>query len=372
MNKLGFGLMRLPLLDEADRGSIDMEQTKQMVDAFLAAGFTYFDTAWMYHNFRSESAIKEALVQRYPRQAYTLATKLHAGYLQGKEDRDRIFAEQLRKTGVDYFDYYLLHDVNVQNSRVFERLDCFDWLAEKKRQGLIKHSGFSFHDHADYLQQVLADHPEVDFVQLQLNYLDWDSAGVQSRLCYEAACRAGKPVVVMEPVKGGTLARVPAAVEQLFRSYRSQLSPAAWAIRFAASLENVMMVLSGMSSLAQMEENIALMRDFQPLDAQEQQLIRQAVDLINADIAIPCTGCAYCQPGCPANIPISRYFSLYNADLQEVENKEWRPQGEYYQNLTQLFGKASDCLACGQCEQICPQHLPIIRHLQTVAAYFGS
>ncbi len=372
MKKLGFGLMRLPSTDANDPSKIDMEQVKQMVDAFLEAGFTYFDTAWMYCGFQSENAAREALVERYPRERYTLATKLHAGFLKGKEDRDRIFNEQLRKTGVDYFDYYLLHDIGVDHYEIYNRLDCFDWLMEKKRQGLVKKIGFSFHDNAELLDQVLSEHPEMDFVQLQINYLDWDSEGVQSRKCYEAAVKHHKPVIVMEPVKGGTLAQVPEAVEKLFENYAPNRSAASWAVRFAASLDQVVMVLSGMSSLKQVLDNTAYMTDFEPLGSEEQALVRKAVSLINANIAVPCTGCAYCVDGCPKHIAIPKYFSLYNADMQEAKDKGWTPQGEYYDRLTHLFGKASDCVGCGQCERACPQHLPIIRHLKEVAEYFGK
>lgn len=368
--KLGFGLMRLPLTDPNDGASVDVELLKTMVDAFLEKGFTYFDTAWMYCGFQSECAIREALVKRHPRDSYTLADKLHAGFLKTKEDRERIFQEQLRKTGVDYFDYYLLHDVGTDHYKTYQELDCFRWLEEKKAQGLARHIGFSYHDNAELLDRVLIEHPEVEFVQLQLNYLDWDSEGVQSRKCYETAVKHGKPVIVMEPVKGGTLARVPESVEKMFREARPEMSIPSWAIRFAASLEHVMVVLSGMSNMEQLLDNTDYMADFQPLSAQEQSLVKKAVDAINSTIAIPCTGCSYCTEGCPQRIAIPKYFSLYNADLQEIKEKSWRPQGEYYTRLTMNFGKASDCLECGQCEQVCPQHLPIIRHLKDVAARF--
>lgn len=368
--KLGFGLMRLPLTDPNDGASVDVELLKTMVDAFLEKGFTYFDTAWMYCGFQSECAIREALVKRYPRDRFTLADKLHAGFLKTKDDRDRIFQEQLRKTGVDYFDYYLLHDVGTDHYKTYQELDCFRWLEEKKARGLARHIGFSYHDNAELLDRVLTEHPEVEFVQLQLNYLDWDSEGVQSRKCYETAVKHGKPVIVMEPVKGGTLARVPESVEKMFRDSRPDMSIPSWAIRFAASLEHVMVVLSGMSNMEQLLDNTDYMADFQPLSAQEQALVKKAVDAINSNIAIPCTGCSYCTEGCPQRIAIPKYFSLYNADLQEIKEKSWRPQGEYYTRLTMNFGKASDCLECGQCEQVCPQHLPIIRHLKDVAARF--
>lgn len=363
--KLGFGLMRLPLTDANDKGSIDIEALKEMVDTFMEQGFTYFDTAWMYCAFKSENAVKEALTDRYPRDRYTLTTKLHASYLKTKEDRDRIFEEQRQKTGVDYFDYYLIHAIDQELYSIYNEMDCFNWLIEKKKQGLVKHIGFSYHDSAEFLDQVLTEHPEMEFVQLQMNYLDWESAEVQSRKCYEVASKHGKPVIVMEPVKGGTLADVPAEVRESFAAYHPDLSVPSWAIRFVASLDNVAMVLSGMSNMEQLMDNISYMKKFVPMNAEETELVHKAAEMIKDSIAIPCTGCSYCTEGCPMQIAIPDLFRVYNKSKRgEITDVE---ANEEYRQLTESGGKARECLACGQCQVACPQHLEIINYLNDVA-----
>lgn len=363
--KLGFGLMRLPLTDANDKGSIDVEETKKMVDAFIEQGFTYFDTAWMYCAFKSENAVKEALTDRYPRDRYTLTTKLHASYLKKKEDRDRIFEEQRQKTGVEYFDYYLIHAIDQELYSIYNEMDCFNWLMEKKKQGLVKHIGFSYHDSAEFLDQVLTEHPEMEFVQLQMNYLDWESEEVQSRKCYEVASKHGKPVIVMEPVKGGTLADVPVEVRESFAAYHPDLSVPSWAIRFVASLDNVAMVLSGMSNMEQLMDNISYMKEFVPMNAEEIELVHKAAEMIKDSIAIPCTGCSYCTEGCPMQIAIPDLFRVYNKSKRgEISDVE---ADEEYRQLTESGGKARECLACGQCQVACPQHLEIINYLKDVA-----
>ena len=364
--KLGFGLMRLPRLNPNDEASIDIEQTKKMVDTFLERGFTYFDTAWMYHAFQSENAVKEALVNRHPRESYTLATKLHAAFIKTKEDRDKVFEEQLRKTGAGYFDYYLLHDMREEHYKIYEDLDCFNWIKEKKEQGLVKKIGFSFHDKAEFLDRVLTEHPEMEFVQLQINYIDWESDSVQSRKCHEVAVKHGVPIIIMEPVKGGTLANVPESVEKMFKEYNPEMSIPSWAVRFAAGQENVMMVLSGMSNMEQLLDNLSYMEDFKPLNEEEMELIHKAVDVIHSQIAVPCTGCSYCTEGCPQQIAIPKVFALYNEDKRMGDDVK-----DKYKKLTKESGKADDCIECGQCEEICPQQLKVMDYLKDVAKHFA-
>lgn len=368
--KLGFGMMRLPLLDVNDEGSIDIEQTKKMVDIFLERGFTYFDTAIMYCGMKSQNAVKEVLSSRYPRDSYTLATKLHADFFHSMEERDTVFNAQLEATGVEYFDYYLIHDVSSDHYPYYLKYDCFNWLADKKKAGLVKHMGFSYHDNAELLDEILTEQPEIEFVQLQLNYLDWDSEGVQSRKCYEVCVKHNKAVIVMEPVRGGTLANVAQDVESIFKDYNADASVASWAVRFAASHENVKVVLSGMSNIEQMLDNTSYMQDFQPLNSEELEIVAGVAQKISDSLLVKCTGCSYCTEGCPMRIAIPRYFSLYNLDYLEKDSDDWRPQGQYYNNLSMKFGKASDCIACGQCESICPQHLSIIDLLKEVAKHF--
>lgn len=370
--KLGFGLMRLPLTNPEVDTSIDIDQCCKMTDTFLERGFNYFDTAWMYHNFTSEKAVKEFLINRHPRESFTLTSKLHSGFFNDLEGRDKIFNEQLEKTGAGYFDYYLIHDVNHGNYDRYLELDCFNWLKAKKEAGLVKHIGFSFHGDAPLLERVLTEQTDIEFVQLQINYLDWESDNVQSRRCYELCEKFDKQVIVMEPVKGGNLANLPEYIAEPMKKMHPDWSLSSWAVRFAASHKNIFMVLSGMSSIAQLEDNTSYMQDFEPLNDEEIAILMDAAEKIRKDIAVPCTGCSYCTSGCPMQIAIPKYFELYNNDKKIIKEWGWKEKRAEYEELTKTFGCAGECIGCGQCEGICPQHLPIVSKLQEVAAHYGK
>ena len=368
MKKLGFGLMRLPLINPDDQASIDIERFKAMADRFIERGFTYFDTAYPYHGGKSEEALREAVVKRYPREAFTVTSKMPVWAIKEEADLERIFNEQLERCGVDYFDYYWLHALNRERVATIDSVDGWGFLVRKRDEGKIRHIGFSFHDGSDLLAEILQNHPEMEYVQLQVNYLDWDSPAIESRTCYELCVKHGKPVIVMEPVKGGSLARVPEAVERLFKDYNPDTSPASWAIRYCASLPGVLTVLSGMSNMKQMEDNTGYMLDFQPLNDEEQAILAQATEVIRNSIAIQCTACHYCSEGCPQQIAIPEYFSLYNT-LQQFPDQKSNSQ-LYYDLVAKNHGKASECLECGQCEAQCPQHIDIIDNLKLVAQTF--
>ena len=373
MKKLGFGMMRLPLPDPKFPDQVNMDAVYPMVDAFIQRGYTYFDTAYMYHGGKSELFVREAVVNRHDRSTFTLADKMPLFYMRQnnmtKEDQAKIFDEQLEKCGVEYFDYYLLHNVTKDNYLKATELDTFAFLLQKKAEGKIRHLGFSFHDTAEMLDKVLTEHPEVEFVQIQLNYLDWEDERIQSRKCYETIVKHGKYVVVMEPVKGGKLATVPAEVAEKMTAMHPDWTPASWAIRFAASLPAVKTVLSGMSNQAQLDDNTGFMAEFTPLNEEELKLLAEAADTISKLPAIDCTACHYCEDGCPHSIAIPAYFALYNQDQLALRSGLPANKAEY-EKLSEGHGKASLCVSCGQCESACPQHLPIMASLKKIASTY--
>ena len=352
--RLGFGLMRLPKKED---GHIDLSQVCEMADRFLAAGGTYFDTAFVYDAGESEAIFRQAVADRYPREAYTLATKLHAAMqCHDEQSAKQEFYTSLERTGAGYFDYYLLHALQRSTYQKYDEYGIWDFVREQKEKGLIRHVGFSFHADPELLEQLLTEHPEIEFVQLQINYADWENPGVASRKNWEI-CRAhGKPVVIMEPVKGGILADPIPIVREVFDRACPGPSYASWALRFAAGLDNILAVLSGMSNLAQMEDNLRTMSPFVPLSEAEMDLIHQAQRALDADKSIPCTACHYCTKGCPMEIPIPEIFNVQN---RKKGSPKFRTVREY-DIVTLHRGRAGSCVACGQCEAACPQHLPII------------
>ena len=364
IKKLGFGLMRLP--KQGDH--IDVEQVKAMVDKFMAGGFTYFDTAWAYPG--SEDAIRQALVERYPRESFQLATK-NAAWIKCKTREDAVqqFETSLKQTGAGYFDSYLLHNLGEMRTHFFDDFSMWDFVKDKKAEGKIKHYGFSFHSTPEELDAILTAHSDAEFVQLQINYADWENPAIQSRGVYEVARKHGKPVIIMEPLKGGLLANPPAAVANVLKESNPAVSVASWGIRFAANLEGVLVVLSGMSDLQQMEDNISYMKDFTGLTAAQSAVIEKAREELNRIPLIPCTTCNYCAKVCPMEIGISGTFTakniytLYGNKAMALHQEGWLVGGHGRK-------QAINCIQCGACEGVCPQHIKIRENLAEIAELF--
>ena len=360
--KLGFGLMRLPKNED---GTIDIDHTSQMVDEFLAAGCTYFDTARAYGE--SESATRRALVERHPRDSYTLATKCAAWLGANNADEAKAFFEtSLEQTGAGFFDYYLLHNLGGKRTQIYDDWGLWDWVRGLKEDGKIRHYGFSFHDTAEVLDSILDAHPDAEFVQLQINYADWENASVQSRAGYEVARAHGKPIVIMEPVKGGTLANPPEPVAQILREALPDRNPVEWALRFAMSLEGLMTVLSGMSNIEQVRQNLDILENLSPLTQVEQDALEAARAKIVELTEVPCTNCRYCTEECPVGMPIPGIME----SLNRVPLYGFAEGKETYDDRTEKTVKASECIQCGQCESACPQHIDIIHQLERAAEKF--
>lgn len=360
----GFGCMRLPMIGD----EVDEAQTSKMVDYFLDNGFNYFDTAHGYLSGKSEVALANCLVKRHDRSEYVLADKLTTSFFNKEEDIRPFFESQLKILGVDYFDFYLMHAQSKDIFEKFKRCRAYETAFELKKEGKIKHVGLSFHDKADVLDEILTTYPDVEFVQIQLNYVDYEDVAVQSRKCYEVCVKHGKPVVIMEPVKGGNLVNLPDDAKKIFDKLNGG-SYASYAIRFAAGFDNVFMVLSGMSTFEQMQDNLSYMKDFKPLDEKEQEAVKKVCEVFKSMHLIPCTACRYCVDGCPKRILIPDLFSCLNA---KNVYKDWNSDWYYNEVYTKGHGKAADCIKCGKCERICPQHLKIRDLLVDVSKTFDK
>lgn len=360
----GFGCMRLPMNGD----QVDIAETTRMVDEFLAQGFNYFDTAHGYIGGKSELALKECLTSRYPREAYSLTDKLTDSYFKTETDIRPFFESQLEACGVDYFDFYLMHSQNADNFKKFKACRAYETAFALKAEGRIRHVGLSFHDRAEVLDQILTEYPQIEVVQIQFNYLDYDDIAVQSRKCYEVCRKHGKPVLVMEPVKGGSLVNLPEEAKKVLDDLHGG-SPASYAIRFAAGFPSMMMVLSGMSDLEQMKDNLSYMRDFKPLNETELAAVNKVQEIFHKMNMIPCTACRYCVEGCPKQISIPDLFAIMN--IKQLHH-DWNADYYYEEVHTAPGRRASDCLKCGKCEKICPQHLPIRKLLEEIAKEFDK
>lgn len=370
MKKLGFGLMRLPLLDEDDSSSINQELVNEMVDLYMENGFNYFDTAYVYLDGNSEVSFRKAVVERYPRESFLIADKLPIFDLNDEDEMQIIFNQQLERCGVDYFDYYMLHNVSTKHKDKFTKIDSFKFIIDKKKEGKIRHIGISCHDTPEFLENILIKHPEIEFVQLQINYLDWDDKNIQAKECYGIACKYNKPVIIMEPLKGGALVNVPDEVDKLFKSY-DDCSIASWSFKFNLSLDNIMVILSGMNTIEQLKDNILSVDTHKSINNEELAIINEAVSMINKTLEIKCTSCKYCIDACPKNIMIPKYFELYNT--QKLLNQE-HSTAMYYRNYISDSShvKPSMCIKCNCCLDYCPQHLNIPVNLEKVINLFES
>ena len=373
MTKLGMGMMRLPLVDENDQTSIDMEQVNKMVDLYMDAGFNCFDTAFVYHEGVGEAAFRESVVKRYPRDSFKVSTKLPLFVINEESQLEPLFAQQLENCGVDYFDYYMLHNVSGFTENAWKNVDLYSFIQKKKEEGYIKHIGISTHGNAEFLEEILFEHPELEFVLLQINYLDWDDEGIESRKCWEVARKYNKKVMIMEPYKGGFLADVPQEAEKLMKDYNPDRSVVSWAMRFVVNIDDVCVVYTGASNFEQLESNIEEFKNADPLNDGELAILDEVSEIINSNITVDCTKCRYCVDSCTEEIDIAKIFDLYNKH-KLLEKDDWTQFGNAYLNYSKLdgVGIASDCIECENCIEECPQQINIPEVLKDVAKTFET
>ena len=373
MVQLGMGMMRLPLKDENDQTSIDMDQVNEMVDAYMDAGFNYFDTAYVYHEGVGESAFRKSVVERYPRESFKIATKLPLFIITEESQLEPIFEEQLKNCGVDYFDYYMLHNVSGFTETAWKNVDLYSFIEKKQEEGKIKHIGLSTHGNAEFLEELLVEHPKIEFVLLQINYLDWNDEGIESRECLEVARKYNKKVMIMEPYKGGFLADIPDEAEKIMKEYNPDKSVVSWAMRFVATLDDVDVILTGASNLEQLESNIYEFKNAEPFNDEEFEILKEVSEIINSNITVDCTKCRYCVDSCPEEIDIAKIFDLYNKHKM-LGRDDWSQYGNAYLNYSKLegVGLASDCIECESCIEECPQQINIPEFLRDVAEAFET
>ena len=373
MTQLGFGMMRLPLLDENDQTSIDIEQVNKMIDTYMESGFNYFDTAFVYHEGVGESTFKKTVVDRYPRDSFKIATKLPLFVITEESQLEPIFAQQLENCGVDYIDYFMLHNVSGFTENAWKNVDLYSFIENKKEEGKIRHIGISTHGDAEFLEEILFDHPELEFVLLQINYLDWEDEGIDAKKCWEVARKYNKKIMIMEPYKGGFLADVPEEAEKIMKEYNPDKSVVSWAMRFVANIDDIDVILTGASTLEQLENNIVEFKNAEPLNDEEIEILKEVTEIINSNITVDCTKCRYCVDACTEEIDIAKIFDLYNKHKM-LETDEWTQFGNAYLNYTKLpdVGIASDCIECEACIEECPQGINIPDVLKDVVETFET
>lgn len=373
MVELGLGMMRLPLLDENDFKSIDYEQVNKMVDSYMESGFNFFDTAYVYHEGVGEESFRKSVVERYPRDSFMLSTKLPLFVITKESQLEPLFVEQLKNCGVDYFDYYLLHNVSGYTETAWKNVDLYSFIQRKKEEGYIKHIGLSTHGDAEFLEGILVEHPEIEFVLLQINYIDWEDEAIESKKCWEVARKYNKEIMIMEPYKGGFLADVPKEAKIIMKDYNPDKSVISWAMRFVANLEDIKVIFTGASNLEQLENNISEIKNADPLNDEELEILKEVSEIINSNITVDCTKCRYCIDACPEEIDIAKIFDLYNKD-KLLGNEGWSQAGNAYLNYSKLpdVGIASDCVECEMCVEECPQQIDIPEVLKDVAKTFET